>query len=328
MDQRILFIGALIVVCVVVASLVVAPPTVKQKSKKRIASIDKSKNARRSGSVAVTESIQKEKRKKLNEALSRFEENNEKKNKSYTLEQKIEQAGLNISKEKFCIASFIFGLSIGALVLITGQGKFVAICSMVVAGFGVPLWIIGMCRRRRQKKFVSEFANAIDIIVRGVKSGYPINECLQIIAQESPSPINEEFHQLTEGIRLGMSLEQVLDRMYERMPLPDVRYFEIVLLIQQQTGGNLAEALGNLSSVLRSRKMLQGKIQALAAEAKASAIIIGSLPIVVMCMVKIASPEYLEPLFATTQGNYILGAAGFWFCLGILVMRQMMQIKV
>ena len=123
-------------------------------------------------------------------------------------------------------------------------------------------------------------------------------------------------------------VEQVLDRMYERMPLPDVRYCEIVLLIQQQTGGNLAEALGNLTSVLRSRKMLHGKIQALAAEAKASAIIIGSLPIVVMCMVKIASPEYLEPLFATTQGNYILGAAGFWFCRGILVMRQMMQIKV
>ena len=133
---------------------------------------------------------------------------------------------------------------------------------------------------------------------------------------------------LTEGLRIGLTLEQALERMHERMPLQEVSFFGIVLLIQQKTGGNLAEALGNLAGVLRSRKLMEGKIKALSSEAKASAYIIGSLPFLVMGAVKVASPDYLDPLFTTPTGNFILIGAGMWMGIGIMVMKKMTQIKV
>ena len=163
--------------------------------------------------------------------------------------------------------------------------------------------------------------------MRGVKSGLPVNECLKIIARESPPPVAEEFHLLTESIRVGLSLEQALDRMYERMPLQEVNFFGIVLMIQQKTGGNLAEALGNLAIVLRSRKLMEGKVKALSAEAKASAYIIGALPFLVAGAVHFSAPDYLTPLITTRTGNFILMGAGFWMGMGIMIMRKMIQIK-
>jgi tight adherence protein B len=199
---------------------------------------------------------------------------------------------------------------------------------LLIGGLGLPNWFIGFAKARRQKKFANEFSNAIDVIVRGVKSGLPVNECLKIIAAEAPKPVNEEFHMMNEGLRVGLSLEQTLDRMYDRMPLQEVRFFGIVLMIQQKTGGNLAEALGNLANVLRGRKLMEGKIKALSSEAKASAMIIGSLPFLVMGSVKLASPDYLTPLFATQMGNFILLGAGVWMGTGIFVMNRMIKIKV
>ena len=199
---------------------------------------------------------------------------------------------------------------------------------LLVGGFGFPRWVVGFLTKRRQKKFANEFSTAIDVIVRGVKSGLPVNECLKIIARESPKPVCDEFHLLIEAIRVGMTMENALERMADRMPLQEVNFFGIVLMIQAKTGGNLAEALGNLSNVLRSRKMMEGKIKALSSEAKASAYIIGSLPFLVMGAVKLASPDYLTPLFATRTGNFILIGAGVWMLTGILVMKKMTQIKV
>ncbi|MBY0420667.1 MAG: type II secretion system F family protein, partial [Parvularculaceae bacterium] len=244
------------------------------------------------------------------------------------LEQQIEQAGLSFTVRQFYIGSAVTGVLFAVIGFVTGQQPWITALLLLIGGVGAPRWFIGFARGRRQKKFGNEFSNAIDVIVRGVKSGLPVNECLKIIANESPKPVNEEFHMLTEGLRVGLTLEQVLERMHERMPLQEVRFFGIVLMIQQKTGGNLAEALNNLAGVLRGRKLMEGKIKALSSEAKASAMIIGSLPFLVMGAVRVASPDYLEPLFTTRNGNFILLAAGLWMSTGVFVMNKMIKIKV
>ncbi len=186
---------------------------------------------------------------------------------------------------------------------------------------------LGQKTKRRQNKFLNEFANAIDVIVRGVKSGLPLNECLGIIARESPSPIREEFQELVEQQRVGVPLADCFERMMARMPLPEVKFFAIVIGIQQQAGGNLSEALGNLSGVLRDRKKMAAKVKALSAEAKASAAVLGSLPFIVMTMVYITTPHYIGILFSTKVGQFLLLAAAGWMTCGLLIMRKMINFK-
>jgi tight adherence protein B len=331
MDQQMLLIGGLGVLCFGALAFVLLAPTKQDKAKKRLASMEVSKRSRRVGGAAASgDTNTKDRRRKLTEALARVDDEakERKKKKRVSLEQRIEQAGLSFTARQFYIGSIVAAFLFAFVGFISGQKLWVTGLLFLVGGLGAPNWFIGFSKARRQKKFVDEFSNAIDVIVRGVKSGLPVNECLKIIAAEAPKPVNEEFQQLVEGIRVGLSLEQSLARMYERMPLQEVNFFGIVLMIQQKTGGNLAEALGNLANVLRARKLMEGKIKALSAEAKASAMIIGSLPFLVMGAVKVASPDYLEPLFNTKPGNFILLGAGLWMGTGIFVMRKMIKIKV
>ncbi len=332
MDQQILIIAGLGLVCFGALAFVLLAPTQKDKTKKRMDSLNAGRGlARASGAAAAANEAQnKERRKKLTETLEHLDSQtkNLKKKKRVSLAQQLEQAGLSAKPKHFYIGSIIAAFMFGLVGLISGQQLWITGLLFVVGGLGFPRWIVNFLVKRRKKKFLNEFSNAIDVIVRGVKSGLPVNECLKIIARESPKPVCDEFHQLTEGIRIGMTMEQSLARMYERMPLQEVNFFGIVLMIQQKTGGNLAEALGNLANVLRSRKLMEGKIKALSAEAKASAMIIGALPFLVMGAVKLASPDYLTPLFATKTGNFILIGAGVWMLTGVLVMKKMVQIKV
>ena len=185
----------------------------------------------------------------------------------------------------------------------------------------------GHTGKQRTKKFIDAFADAIDIIVRGIKSGLPVHDCLKIIGKESPEPLAGEFRTLTENIAMGMPLDTALERLYERMPTAEVRFFAIVLNIQQKTGGNLAEALGNLSTVLRSRKLMAEKIKALSSEAVASSFIIGSLPPGVVILITVTTPSYMAPMFTDPRGHLMLLGAGFWMSMGILVMRKMINFK-
>ncbi|MEE2690505.1 MAG: type II secretion system F family protein [Pseudomonadota bacterium] len=330
MDQQMLMMGGLGLLCFGALAFVLLAPTQKDKAKKRVSEIDAARPARRSGGQSSNDRESKDRRRKLTEALAKIDDKSKelKKKKRVSLAQAIEQAGLTFTVKQFYLGSIVAAVAFVAIGVISGQKPWVTGLLFLIGGFGAPRWFINMSKQRRQKKFTNEFSNAIDVIVRGVKSGLPVNECLKIIAAEAPKPVNEEFHQLVEGIRVGLSLEQALERMYERMPLQEVSFFSIVLMIQQKTGGNLAEALGNLAHVLRSRKLMEGKIKALSAEAKASAMIIGALPFLVMGAVKLASPAYLDPLFLTKNGNFILLGAGIWMSMGIYVMRKMTQIKV
>ena len=158
-----------------------------------------------------------------------------------------------------------------------------------------------------------------------MKSGLPINDCLRIISNEAAEPVRTEFRDLVEGQKVGVSLEQGLAKIFERMPLAEVNFFQIVLGIQKKSGGNLAEALGNLSKVLRERKNMRAKIQSVSQEAKSSAAIIGALPPGVMGLLYVVSPDYLMPLFTTSTGHMIIVGGLTWMMIGVLIMRKMIN---
>jgi len=325
MDERTMLAGAVALVAVAAVAAVILAPTGKDKVAKRATTVMGGRRPKASGAASADPA--RERSRRVQEALKTLEEKGKKKPK-LSLGKMLEQAGLSIEPKQFYIFSAgaaLFGAGVGFYL---GQPPVVIGLCAVFFGLGFPRWLLGFLRKRRQKKFLNDFSNALDVIVRGVRSGLPVHDCMRMIASEGRPPISEEFHLLNEGIRLGLSLEQSLDRMVERMPLPDVNFFAIVLVIQQKTGGNLAEALANLSRVIRARKQMQGKVRALSAEAQASALIIGSLPFLVMVMVQMMSPDYLTPLFTTSMGQLMLLGAGIWMGTGIFVMKKMISIKV
>ena len=289
---------------------------------KRMASVTERSSQRniRAGIPDVVSTRKKEVQETLKELEAR-----KKSTKRITLATRLARAGINVPARSYYIASALTGLIIGAVVLITGSSPLVSLTAALVGGLGMPRWLLGFLTKRRQKKFLTEFANAIDIVVRGVKTGLPLNDCLKIIAAESPQPVRGEFVELVEQQSIGVPLAKGFERMFDRMPLQEVNFFAIVVAIQTQTGGNLAEALNNLSVVLRDRARLKGKVQAFSAEAKASAMIIGALPIAVMAMVYMTTPEYISMLWTEPMGKVMLGASAIWMLIGMLVMRKMIN---
>lgn len=243
-----------------------------------------------------------------------------------SIKGQITQAGLSVSPVAFWVISAVVGLVLAIAGLVI-QGLIGAAIGFFVGTFGLPRWFLGMLVSGRQKKFANQLADAIDVIVRGVKSGLPLNQCLRIIAAESPEPLKDEFQTLCDSQAMGVPLDQSLQRLYERMPLPEVNFFAIVLSIQLKTGGNLSESLGNLSSVLRARKLMKEKVKALSSEAKASAMIIGALPVLVMMMVYFTRPQYIMILFSDPMGNLILIASAIMMVLGTFVMHKMINFK-
>ncbi|MGD9866437.1 MAG: type II secretion system F family protein [Hyphomicrobiales bacterium] len=252
-------------------------------------------------------------------------ENKQKKKKKISLTVRLLRAGLNVPTRSFYIASLVTGFLIAAVVFITGSPPVIALAAGFAGALGLPRWLLSYLTKRRQKKFLTEFANALDVVVRGVKSGLPLNDCLQIIATETPEPVRGEFADLVEQQRVGVPLSRAFERMHDRMPLQEVNFFAIVIAIQQQTGGNLAETLGNLAAVLRDRQRLNAKVQAFSAEAKASAVIIGSLPVIVMTLIFITTPDYISILWTEPLGKVMLGVSAFWMLCGTLVMRKMIN---
>lgn len=268
-------------------------------------------------------------RKAVQETLKDIEER-EKKEK-VTLRLKLQQAGLDMAPKTFWIISAAVGTGVAGLIVISFNSTVLtqlgAMIGFFVGMFGLPRWVLYKMIQRRQAKFLRELANALDVVTRGVKSGLPLNECLQIIARESPEPIASEFRDVVEQQRVGVSLGEALERLTQRMPVPEVKFLAIVISIQQQSGGNLSEALGNLAGVLRDRIRMQMKVQAMSSEAKASAMVLGSLPFAVTVMISLATPDYITPLFATRMGNFFILIGLMWMSIGILVMKKMINFK-
>ena len=267
-------------------------------------------------------------RKSVQETLQEIEEKQKakaKRSNAPPLSLQIAQAGLKWSRNGFLLFSVGCGLVIGLVSFLAGAPLWATAAFAAAGLFALPRWLLNRLRKRRKKRFLAEFANAVDIIVRGVKAGLPLNDCIRIIATEAAEPVKSEFRQIAESQALGVSMAEAVSRLPERVPVPEANFFSIVISIQQRAGGNLSEALGNLSRVLRERLRMQAKIKAISMEAKVSAIIIGALPIVVMILVYFSSPAYIALLFTEPLGNMILGASAVWMAIGIWVMRRMVN---
>ena len=267
-------------------------------------------------------------RKSIQETLKEVEEREKAKSKhskSPPLVLRMQQAGLHWSRRTFILISVAVGVVTYLVAAIMGAPMWIAAAAAGAGLLGLPRWIVNFLRKRRMTKFVDEFANAMDVIVRGVKAGLPLNDCIRIIASEAAEPVKSEFRVISETQAMGLSMAEAIGKLPERVPTQEAIFFAIVVAIQQRAGGNLAEALGNLSRVLRERRKMKGKIQAMSMEAKASAVIIGALPLVVMGLVYLTSPNYIVLLFTDPIGHVILGCSATWMFIGIMVMRKMIR---
>ncbi len=266
-------------------------------------------------------------RKQVSDTLKELEQRNAEKNR-ISIEMRIARAGLNWTKLNFFLAAgFAATVTALSLLALTGSPIF-ALGGLVIGALGLPNFALGFLTRRRLKKFALEFPNSIDIIIRGVRAGLPLGDCLRVIAAEAGEPVRSEFRRIVEAQTLGLSAAEAVERMPQRIPTPEANFFAIVVAIQQKAGGNLAEALANLSRVLRERKKMRDKVKAISSEAKASAMIIGSLPIVVAALVYLTSPHYIELLWITDTGRIVLGVCAVVMGIGIFIMKKMIAFDI
>jgi tight adherence protein B len=297
---------------------------------KRIQSVTSSTKmpARQSLRSRLMEDPKDTRRKQIQDSLNQLGEREKQRKKKLNLRTLIAQAGIDLSIRMFWLWSLITGIIMAVVPFVFALPWYVCVGCGVVGFLGLPRWFIKFLRTRRQNVFLNDFADAIDVMVRGLKSGLPVTDAMKIIANESGPPVGPEFNEVVEGQRIGISVDQGIERMVERIPLAEVNFLAIVMAIQSKTGGNLSEALGNLSKVLRDRKRMKAKIRSMSQEAKSSAAIIGSLPFIIMGALSILNPAYLNPLFNTTIGNIMLGTCAVWMLTGILVMRKMINFEI
>jgi tight adherence protein B len=278
----------------------------------------------RKGAERVVDGQQR--RKQLADSLKELEA--KQKNQKVSLDTRIAQAGLTWDKKRFVLVSVALAAVFGLLFFVGSGMPLAGLCGLIVGGLGAPRWLLGYLKARRIKAFMDEFPNAMDVIVRGIKSGLPLNDCMRIIASEARDPVKSEFRQLVESQALGLSVGDACGKLFERVPVAEANFFAIVIQIQQKAGGNLSEALGNLSRVIRERRKMKGKVAAMSMEARASAAIIASLPFVVTGFLWVSSPNYIELLWKTQSGKIALAISGCWMLVGLFTMKKMIDFDI
>jgi tight adherence protein B len=229
------------------------------------------------------------------------------------------------------IAIVIFGL-----MMLRGYSLLPALLVSIAAGFGLPHMVVGKMIARRVNKFTTNFPDALDLLVRGLRSGLPVGETMLVVSQEIPGPVGEEFKMITERIKIGKSTDQSLQETAARLGTPEFQFFCITLAIQRETGGNLAETLANLGGVLRQRAQMKLKIKAMSSESKASAYIIGSLPFLVFGLICWINYQYMEPFFTGDPAGLFglglmqliaIGGMG-WMSIGVFIMAKMINFEI
>src|ERR1700726_1946651 len=291
----------------------------ERKAENRRASIAKPEPSARS-----VDKNQRSRREQVEGSLKDLEARRQKE-KKLPLSSRLTQAGLSWSTRKFMIVSGVLAAVSFALAMLFGGGFLAAVGLAFAAGFGLPRWLLSFLKKRREKNFLRALPDAVDVIVRGIKAGLPLFDSIKVVAADAPEPLKSEFMAIIETQAIGMPLGEACARLFERMPVPEANFFGIVISIQQKSGGNLSEALGNLSKVLRDRKKMAEKIQAMSMEAKASAGIIGALPIAVMLLVYLSTPDYISLLWTHPTGQLMLVGCLVWMSAGIFVMKRMIN---
>lgn len=244
------------------------------------------------------------------------------------LRKRIEQTGKQISLARYGLISLGLGLVVTTLLMVKGAPFLLAFLFGAFAGLGLPHFIIGKMIKRRIAKFTSNFPDAIELMVRGLRSGLPITETLGIVAAELQGPVGVEFRGVSDKMRIGRTMEAALQETADRLGTPEFQFFVITLAIQRETGGNLAETLSNLADVLRKRAQMKLKIKAMSSESKASAYIIGALPFIVFGLIYTVNPVYLGGFFSD-QRLIIAGLGGMlWMSIGVFIMSQMINFEI
>ncbi|MBN9033856.1 MAG: type II secretion system F family protein [Rhizobiales bacterium] len=230
-------------------------------------------------------------RKSMQDSIKEMEKRSEQKNRSLSIREKLAQTGLPLTMKHFYIGSTGLGIVTFAIAFLLSGSLPIAAGLAFAASMGLPRWVVAYLISRRKKKFLEEFPNSLDVMVRSIRSGLPLNDAMRMIASDGQEPVRSEFLRVVEAQQMGFSIPEACSRMTQTMPLQELSFFAIVIAIQSQAGGNLSEALGNLARVLRERKKMKAKVAALSMEAKASAAIIGALPFIVALLVYITSPH-------------------------------------
>jgi tight adherence protein B len=270
------------------------------------------------------ERTQRSRREQVEGSLKEIEARSQKQ-KKVALSTRITQAGLSWSTQKFMLISGVLAAICFAIAMLVGGGPLSGIGLAFAGGFGLPRWALSFLKKRREKNFLRALPDAVDVIVRGIKAGLPLFDSIKVVAADAPEPLKSEFLAIIETQAIGMPLGEACARLFDRMPVPEANFFGIVIAIQQKSGGNLSEALGNLSKVLRDRKKMAEKIQAMSMEAKASAAIIGSLPPIVMLLVYLSTPDYISLLWTHPTGQLMLCGCVIWMTIGVFVMKKMIN---
>ncbi|MEM9469898.1 MAG: type II secretion system F family protein [Pseudomonadota bacterium] len=263
-----------------------------------------------------------------NKLKKETEENPEKKKDGFTISDMIMHAGLEISVSQFWVFSAIFAMLIVTLCVLMGASKFITILFAIISFMGIPRFTLKTMASNRQKKFLEEFPDALEAMRRLLKSGMPVSEAIKMVAREYNGPIGEEMGYIFDKQKIGVPLPEAVFETSQRIPLTEVQMFATAVAIQTQTGSSLSEVLENLANLIRSRFRLKRKVQALSAEAKSSAAIIGALPVLVGLGMYAFSRDYIEVLYTDPTGKVLLSGAILWMCAGIFVMRQMINFKV
>ena len=323
-----LFIAIIVLETLLVLSVAVAVATFvlepRMRLKRRMALLDLTDEPVAKQSTRAANPRQRQVQEKLKELSTK----GKKRKRRDEIRLLLVQAGVDTSVRNYLLVVVAVAVAAAGIGVVSGLTPAVALFPGLLAAYILPRAVLRIMARNRQKQFTARFADAIDIVVRGVKSGLPVGECLMIVANELPDPIGEEFDRLVEGQKLGITLEELIEQGIERMPTAEFKFFAIVLQIQQQTGGSLAETLENLSTVLRERKKMRDKIQAMSQEAKSNSTIIGILPFLVAGLLSAVKPDYLTLLFEKPVGNFMLIGALCWMALGGLMMKTMINFKI
>ena len=244
------------------------------------------------------------------------------------LAMRLDQTGKKWTLSQYAYASVAVGLIVAVLLFLRTGSLALSFAIGVAAGAGIPHLIVGRAIKSRTNKFNAKFADAIELLVRGLRSGLPVTETLVVVSQEVPGPVGEEFKGIVERIKIGRTMEESLQETADRLGIPEFNFFCITLAIQRETGGNLAETLSNLGDVLRKRSQMKLKIKAMSSESKASAYIVGALPFVVFGLIWMVNPGYLGGFF-TDDRLIVAGIGGLvWMSIGAFIMAKMVSFEI
>lgn len=266
-------------------------------------------------------------REALQRALVELDTIRRKQSKFY-LARLLRSSGLDRSVEKHLLISIAIMFMALGIFWLMGTPLILMLLLGVSIGIGLPIFHLRWLVMKRKAKFSADLPDALELIVRGVRAGQPLIECIRMAANEWRDPLKNELLQIINDLNIGLSIRDAVSRFADRVAVREARLFAIVVAIQSQAGGNISEVLLNLATMLRDKAALQDRLKAMTSEARTSAAIIGSVPFLLIGAVHTLTPDFLTPLFTTPTGNMVLGAAGAWMILGILVMRGMMRIDL